>query len=124
VKVVPHLGVGPVRIGMTRAEALRAIDGLRSASFEVFYDSKGHVRYIEVAKDLDPVFEGVRVLTRPKGEVVAHLTRYAPPDREDSGSYVFTELDLSLWQSTDEDATFSAIGVGRPGFYTDPWPLD
>jgi hypothetical protein len=125
VNVVPHLGVGPVRLGMTRAEALRAIGGLQSSSFQVFYDSKDLVRYIEVAKgDLDPVFEGMRVLAVPKSEVVAHVTRYAPPDREDSNSYVFTALDLSLWQSDEEEETFSAVGIGRPGFYTDPWPLD
>jgi hypothetical protein len=105
---------------MTRDEARRALDSQADdlGAVEVFYDARGHVEYIEVSKgDTEPVFEGVPVLGLPAAEVVEHVRRYAPPDREDSASFVFPALDLSLWQSADEEVTFTTVGIGRPGYY-------
>jgi hypothetical protein len=117
--VVPHEGIGPVRLGMSRAEAREAMeragvplppvhledsrDEYHNAGFQVSHDASGNVEYIEIYRGEPFVtrYRGVDVFTTPADEMVALVAETAPydPDDADLGlTYVFRALDLSLWR--------------------------
>jgi hypothetical protein len=109
----PHDGVGPLRLGMT--------------AVHVYYDADDRAEYIEVARvsAVRPMFGEVAVLDIEAPRAVAAVARHAPYDQDDPElgfSYVFKQLDLSLWRPTDDDEepeghTFMSVGVGRRGYY-------
>lgn len=98
-------------------------------SFQVFYDAFEHVEYIELSKapDIEPVLEGVAVLSVPADVAVAHVERLATFDPSDADlpyGYEFPALDLALWRPTvpqhqhDPDGrTFSTVGIGVSGYF-------
>ncbi len=145
-EVVPHGGVGPVRLNMTRAECRAAMpgppnvfrkgaddavstDAWHDNSFQVFYDANERVEFIELseAPAIESLFDGVAVLRVPADEAVRHIERFAafdPSDPELPYSYVFSALDLALWRPTlpedehDPDGrTFSTVAVGVRGYF-------
>jgi hypothetical protein len=118
-EVVPHEGVGPVRLGMTREAAREAmeragvplppvrvetpVDVYHDAGFQVSYDASGIVEYIELSRGGAFVarYGGVDVFTTPADELVALVaktTSYDPDDPEPGYTYLFPALDLSLWR--------------------------
>ena len=143
--VVPHEGVAPVRLGMTRAEcrgvmpeAPRAFrkgpgggetDAFHSSAFQVFYDADDRVEYIELSRgrDVEPQIDGLSVLEVAADDAVAHVRRLGEFDADDPEvgySYVFPDLDVALWRPVipeDEDdpdgRTFSTVGVGIHGYH-------
>ena len=145
-EVIPHVGVGPVRLNMPRAQCRAAMvepprvfrktldsavttDAWHRSSFQVFYDAAERVEYIELSKapDVEPTVDGVAVLRVSAEEAVEHIGRIAAFDGSDPEwpySYVFQGLDLALWRPTlPEDAddaegrTFSTVGVGVRGYF-------
>lgn len=117
--VLPHEGIGPVRLGMTRAAAREAMeragvaltpvqvessrDYYHDAGFQVSYDELGIVEYIELSRGGPFVvrYRGVDVFTTPADEMVALVAETAPYDPDDSEvgyTYLFPALDLSLWR--------------------------
>jgi hypothetical protein len=145
-EVIPHRGVGPVRLSMSRAQCRAAMgepphvfrktldsavttDAWHRNSFQVFYDPAERVEYVELAKgpEVEPVLDGVPVLRVPADEAVGHIVRVAAFDESDPElpySYVFQALDLALWRPTlpedehdREGRTFSTVGVGVRGYF-------
>lgn len=145
-EVVPHQGVGSVRLGAHQCEVRSVMDhapeeffkspedvvptdAFHDAAFQVFYDRSRRVAYIELspAEDFEVRFDGLPVLTLPADEVVGHVLQHAPFDERDPElgySYVFRTLDLALWRpvlpesATDEEGrTFLTVGIGRPGYF-------
>ncbi len=116
--VLPHEGIGPVRLGMSRAEAREAMeragvpppeqvetsrDLYHHAAFQVSYDAFGTVEYIELGRDgpFGVRYLGVDVFTTPADELVALVAERAPYDPDDPElgfTYLFPALDLSLWR--------------------------
>jgi len=117
--VVPHEGIGPVRLGMTREAAREAMeragvllppvqgepsrDVYHDAGFQVSYDTSGTVEYIELSRGAPFVarYRGVDVFTAPADELVALVAETAPYDPHDPElgyTYLFAALDLSLWR--------------------------
>jgi hypothetical protein len=117
--VVPHEGVGPVRLGMSRQAAREAMeragvplppvhvevarDDYHNAGFQVSYDASGIVEYVELYRGEPFVtrYRGVDVFATAADEMVALVAETAPYDRDDPDvgfSYVFRALDLSLWR--------------------------
>ena len=146
-EVSPHVGVGPIRFGMSQ-RLVRSLmpgprksfrkapinphetDAFHGASFQVFYGgAEPVVEYIELSRDSGfcALYRGIDIFDTPAEEVIAHLSSIAPfdPNHEELGhSYIFPVLDLSLWRPTvpesPEDAEgrqFSTIGAGGKGYY-------
>jgi hypothetical protein len=117
--VVPHEGVGPVRLGMSREAAREAMeragvplppvhvetprDDYHDAGFQVSYDESGMVEYIERGRSGPFVarYCGVDVFTTPADALVTFVSDTAPYDPDDPElgyTYLFRALDLSLWR--------------------------
>src|SRR5262249_26972465 len=117
-EVVPHVGVGPVRLGMSRQEGHQAMPGQRvcfrkggaarepyhDAAFQVYYaGDPPTVEYIQLSAGpgLQAVYRGVSVFEAEADELVRRVAEEAPYDEADPElgySYVFPELELSLWR--------------------------
>ena len=145
--VEPFVGVGPVHLGMLRDTVHHAMqespkpfrkgfsvapltDAFHQSAFQVFYESdQPIVEYIELSRDADfrAFYQGLDVFATPADEVAAFISRDASYDergREFPYSYIFRQLQLSLWRPVlpdDDDSGrfFSTIGVGRRGYYDD-----
>ena len=145
--VQPFVGVGPVRLGMSRSEVRSrfteapktfrkgsstgpATDAFHNGAFQVFYDGQTDTaEYIELSRDADfhALYREVNVFATPADEVAAFVSRdasYDESEREFPYSYIFRQLQLSLWRPVlpedDESGRFfSTIGVGRKGYYDD-----
>jgi hypothetical protein len=145
--VQPFIGVGPVRLGMSRDEARRVMpepakpfrkgrtpryetDAFHQSAFQVFYGGdQPTVEYIELSRGsvIRALYRDLDVFSTPADEVVAFVSRDAAFDqthRELPYSYIFRDLQLSLWRptipesDTDTDGRFfSTIGVGKRGYY-------
>lgn len=148
-EAIPHGGIGPVKLGMTRTEVHRVMPGPREAflkgpdaghetdafhdsGFQVFYAGNPPVvEFIELSRDsgFRALYGGLDVFATPADRVVAQVSADAPfdPAHFDLGySYIFPDLDLSLWRPTlpesPEDAEgreFSTIGIGVAGYFGD-----
>jgi hypothetical protein len=145
--VQPFIGVGPVRLGMSRDEVRRVMpepakpfrkaptlrhetDAFHKSAFQVFYEGDHPtVEYIELSRGsvVRAVYGGLDVFATPADEVVAHISRDSEFDQSDPEipySYLFRGLQLSLWRptipesDTDTDGRyFSTIGIGKRGYY-------
>ena len=148
-EAIPHVGVGPVKLGMTREEVHRVMpgpcesflkglnsehetDAFHDSGFQVFYGGEGPVvEYIELSREAGfrVLYRGVDVFATPADQVVAHVSgdaAFDPTDPELGYAYIVPDLDLSLWRpvlpETPEDPEgreFSTIGVGVAGYYGD-----
>src|SRR5688500_2846733 len=94
-QIEPLKGVGPVRLGASRAE-VHAVLGSPAAApvragemffdgFFVHYDSSDRVEFIELAPSTQFValFHGVALHQLPAGEAVAFVSRHASYDADD-----------------------------------------
>jgi hypothetical protein len=141
--IKPGIGVGPVRLGMTRAGVHSALgtpeytrgerEGFLSG-FIVNYDSTGCVEFIELANSprFIALFEGVCLHHVPAAAAVALVSRFDtfdPTGRELGYTYIFLKLQMCLWRSrivneedeVDPDDTrgrsFEAVGIAVPGYF-------
>lgn len=144
--VTPHVGVGVVRLGMTMAEVENSI-GAPSQSPDPVWGSVGRLRagwyenaltivfsplaeYIEISRGakFNPDLLGIRVFEDAADSVVTQLVAkghpFDPDDPELGYSYVFPDLDGSLWRPTipsgpddSEGRHFTTLGIGIRGYY-------
>src|SRR3982750_2151192 len=114
--VLPLIGIGPVRLEMTRVESRRAMgrppepsressaDGARTdasleAAFQVFFDDRDRVEYIEVSgpgPDVAALYLGMDVHRTEAAELVKRIVKdaaYDPDDPELGWSYLFPSLE-------------------------------
>ncbi|WP_449465478.1 hypothetical protein [Stenotrophomonas humi] len=139
-EATPHKGIGPVLLGMTRDAVHLALgnsftsfrkapssahptDAWHKAAFQVFYEGLAPtVEYIELSRDGDFSVNvmGRSVFDTPAAELISLIEAVTASDKSDPErgfSYVFPELDLSLWRPSLADQRFATIGIGRPGYY-------
>jgi hypothetical protein len=146
--VVPLRGVGPVLLGMVREEVhvvmgpqsqllqkvtddASTIEAYHEGGFQVFFDESDEVEYIELSSfdhSFAAMYRGREVFTTRARELLDLISAEAsfdPEDPEIGYSYIFPELQLSLWRPViledDEDSEgryFSTIGIGRHGYYS------
>jgi hypothetical protein len=139
--IVPHRGIGPITFGMTRDE-VRDILGPPEHTqderdwflkgFGVDFDDTAVVEFIELANSPEFVglYRGKSLHEMDADDAVAFVALDSPFDQDlpDLGhSYVFPELQLSLWRPTvpapgqspdDPDGRrFHAVGVARVGYF-------
>jgi hypothetical protein len=144
-KVIPLKAIGPILLGMSREESRSAMgiqpDTFRKADsatltdaydhqgFHVYFDKDERVEYIEVFPSRMPaMYKGVSVFETKADDLVAVISKDAQYDKDDPElgfSYVFPELELSLWRSmipeSEDDSEyeyFSSLGIGRKGYYS------
>lgn len=145
--IEPLVGVGPVRLGSSRAqvhailgEPVATPSGAREMYFDGFfvdYDETGHVEFIELGRsDLyRATFLGIALHDVPAERAIAVVTdvdAYDPNDPEPGYSYTFLGLQLALWRGIVPDADqsadnpdgrhFETVGVARSGYFTAAQP--
>ncbi len=147
--ITPHVGVGPVRLGSTRAE-VHALLGPPAApprdnremyfdGFFIDYDSTERVEFIELARSAQfrGLLHGTCLHEVAAAQAVAFVSRFDSYDSHDPElgySYTFLGLQLSLWRGAvpdpnrpDLDPTayrFEAVGLAISGYFTPSQPND
>lgn len=140
-QIQPGIGVGPVKLGMTRKavhDALGKPEWLNKereaflGGFFVDFDKAGCVEFIELAESeqFKALFEGKCLHQIPAEDAVRLVSKFDKFDesnRELGHSYIFLKLQMSLWRGTkpeqdqDEDDPdgryFEAIGIAVPGYF-------
>ena len=143
--VVPHEGIGPVKLGMTRDEVDAALgepgNGFtpdeqywRSSAVHVCFDGNGRAEFIEVSavEALQARLNDVPILEIDAEETLALLTALAPvnpDDRELGYTYEFPDLELAVWRPVlpeEGDAldpfgdpngrSFATVGISVKGY--------
>jgi hypothetical protein len=147
-EVAPHHGSGPVRLGMSREEARKAMpgepqmfrkgpdseyltDAYCDSGFQIFYEgSKPRVEYIALCRDSGLIarYRGWDVFGTEAEKLIEGISQIAPYDQTDPElgySYTFPGLEMSLWRpvmpqsaNDPEGRFFSTIGVGTKGYYS------
>jgi hypothetical protein len=135
------IGVGPIRLGMTRDEVRQHLgqpdgdDDEREWYLDdmaIDFDSSGKVIFIELAEsdNYKATLNGKCLHDLPASDAVAHVTAIAPYNENDPElgyTYVFPDLQLSLWRPVipddEQDADdpngrrFESVGVGGDGYF-------
>jgi hypothetical protein len=121
VEIVPHLGIGEVRLGMSREEA----DRLREPGTQLDYagDPPG-VALIQVQ---DAFYRDIDLCFDPAEEVVAPIVNLEGLDPADyppgQHEYTVPHLNMFLWRGEVADTpgtqgyTFQAVGIHSPDYY-------
>jgi hypothetical protein len=141
-EITPHVGVGPINLGMTREEVHFLLGDPQHAGggregflrgFMVDFDDKGRVEFIELAcsEMFKATFHGICLHEVPAKEALDFLCRFDKYDESDpelGHSYVFLDLQMSLWRGTrpapdqhpdDPDGRyFEAVGIAVDGYFT------
>jgi len=143
VDVVPLVGIGPIRLGMTRDQVRAAVDMpplsfRKGAEVDAFYNNALQVFYaadcpmaefveVSLGSELEPWLDGLDLSRVPADEVVASLSKAATVDDRDPElglSYVFPALGISLWRRTLPESAadlegryFDTVGVGAAGYF-------
>jgi hypothetical protein len=147
-EVVPLVGAAPVLLGMPREEVWRVMPGERDAyhqgpfathetdfwterGVQAFYTGNPPVVvYIQFVGKIVAqagsrvIIAGLSVFDTPAEEVVAHVSKLAPfdpNDRELGYTYIFPDLELSLWRpvkSGEEARVFHSLGIGARGYFS------
>ncbi len=145
--VEPLLGVGPVRLGMTREAVRQAMavppqsflktphsrhetDAFHQGALQVFYTGEAPtVEYVELSGggELRAVFEGQSLFETPADELVTILGRTHAQHCDDDATpcdVVLPDLQMGLWRpyaaesAGEEDGRyFATVGIGVPGYY-------
>jgi len=141
-EILPLIGVGPVRFGMTRdgVHSLlgrpKTTRGSRRESFlggfYVDYDDVGTVEFIEMASSdqFSLSYQGICLHRVTADEAVKFISRFDQFDEshpEHGYTFMFPKLQLSLWRGTVPEAEqepddmdghyFEAVGIGRLGYF-------
>ncbi len=140
--IIPKTGVGPVNIGMSRVDVRDRlglpVDIFRDREWHfdfgmaINYDATGRVEFIELAnsKEFRALFFGKCLHEVGADEAVIFLESFARHDLSNPElgySYVFPDLQISLWRSVIpeesqalDDLTgryFEAVGVAGHGYF-------
>jgi hypothetical protein len=139
--VVPLVGVGPVRLRMSRDAVHRELgppdiafmktteshwptDAWMENCFQVFYSgSAPTVNFIELSKGgpLEASCFGISVFQTRIEQVIAAISKQADLDTTDpehGSAFTFPRLELSFWRPHDDDRFFRTVGIGVPGYYS------
>ena len=145
--ITPLVGVGPVLLGVRRADvrnvmseplreffkgtgARHATDAFHNSAFQVHYSGDlPIVEFIELCRggEIEACFDGIDLFALDATTVVARVTEQHAFDERDPElgyAYVFPDLELALWRphipddESDDGRFFSTVGIGRRGYFT------
>jgi hypothetical protein len=126
VEIVPHVGIGKVRLGMSREEADWLLD--RGMTIDAG-GSPPAVTFIQVSHRESATYRGVDVFDedRSADDVVVEIVRLEGLDPADyppgKHEYLFPVLNMILWRGEvsdepgDQGYTFQAASIHVPGYY-------
>jgi hypothetical protein len=136
--IEPLIGVGPIKLNMSK-EQVHAVLGPPDFShgnregflsgLMVNFSQEGKVEFIELAKSERYValLNGIDAHSWPASEVVELLAKQAAFDSADPElgySYIFKDMQLSLWRSVmpesisdSEGRYFEAVGIGVRDYF-------
>ena len=141
-EVEPLKQIGDIGLGMDREEVRKTmpeepnisgsrdhVDNYHDGGLQVFYDENNKVEFIELLRGsgFTATTHGINVFDKTAQEVLEVITKvseYNQDDLEVGYSYVFPDLELSLWRPSipeegEEDGKyFSTIGIGVQGYYS------
>ncbi|NWJ48967.1 MAG: hypothetical protein HXX08_24160 [Chloroflexi bacterium] len=170
-ELIPSVGIGPVRFGMTHQEVYEAMGTKPSTTlprgkavgeeerssfhlhncFAVHYSTENStVEFIEVSSDcdIDVFYKDIDFFNTEVEELLVLLTKETPYDEDDPElgySFIFPELELSLYrphgpedieplteESSEEDIKYyegelkrlkyiESVGLGITGYYGADW---
>lgn len=140
--VIPHVGIGPLKLGMTQAEVRQAVAGhtvkalqgceevVENLGLWVDYTPGfGGVNFVQAfkAKGVRVIFAGADVFDTPADQLVTRIVRQeglTPADFPDGRhEYLFSALRLMLWRGVVPDEpdergwAFECISVHTHGYY-------
>lgn len=137
-EVNPLLGIGPLRLGASKAEIHSILGEPESkkgsaelflgSSIQVHYHENGGVEFIEIASDIPVTWNQMDIFSTPADFLVEAISKFTPLQNEDNEqgyTYTFPESEVALWRPTlsdEEDPEdgkyFASIGVGCRGYYS------
>ncbi len=139
-EIIPNVGVGPIKLGMTREEVEMNFGQPEDKQenrhwfndgFAIDFNDNGKVEFIELAKSqrFKGIFKGKCLHDLPAEEAVSVVYQYDSYNENDPDlgySYVFLKLQLSLWRGTitesNEDGGgrfFEAVSIAEDGYFTE-----
>lgn len=141
-EVTPHVGIGPLRLGVTPAEVRAAAPGhaiskigrgreemIDTLGLTVDYSAGDVVSFIQAfpARGVRVSFAGRDVFVTPADDMAAAAVRQAAADPADFPpgryEYLFPDPRLALWRGVvgeepgDQGWAFTSISVHAPGYY-------
>ncbi len=137
-EITPHEGVGPIKLGMSRADVIACFGTPEHDSanrvwyhsgFAIDFDENQKVEFIELAasSEFKAIYKNQNLHEMPADQAVEAILKddkYDKNDPELGHSYIFKSLQLSLWRGTiaenefDEDGKyFQAVGVAVDGYF-------
>lgn len=138
-EVSPRLGVGPVKLGMTRDQVREVLgqspmaraktDRYFDNALRVDFDDEGHAELVELwsSEHFTAMFLGQNVFAVPAVELVKAIacqSPYDPNDPELGYAFTFPGLGISLWREhlpeSDQDGAgryFDTVAVAVQGYW-------
>lgn len=137
-EIEPNVGVGPIKLGMPKNEVINLLgkpefeNNDRTAylsGFMIDFDESNHVEFIELSKSdlFEASYKGINLHNVTALQAVEHVCKFDSYDTSDPElgySYIFKELQLSLWRNTlpekdlDEDGKhFESVAIGVSNYY-------
>jgi hypothetical protein len=136
-EILPHVGAGPIRLGMTRAEvqsvlastprrfrrgpeSSRETDHFVARGVFAEYDEEGRCEAIELAAPAEPLFRGERLLGRPFAELLTWLRREESAVETDGAGLTCRSLGIGFYApfaESEPQEPVEAVIVFREGYY-------
>jgi len=137
-EIIPHKGVGPVKFGMEVHEVEAVIGKPKYthanrydylSGFMVDFDESGKVAFLELANSpkFQATYRGANLHSMKADDAIKFMSQFDTYDAnnpEIGYSYLFKNLQLSLWRGTmpendfDEDGIyFEAVGIGADNYF-------
>lgn len=137
--VVPHVGIGPARLGLARLanrscldaiglpleETRKALDYFAENALQIEYDDDGKAQFIGIGSSgaLRVLFFGLDVFDTPARDVFAAIARREATGAHafDSSEYLFPEQVVTLWEADEQydhrggqrRVVWAQIGIGN-----------
>jgi hypothetical protein len=145
-EIVPHQGIGPVRLGMNRTEVEAALAPFPGAlpsnpkrkgsrvqcyyrgSLQVEFTAAGTASFIEVSNDSAflSLYNGHDVFDLPAPDLFSLFAAddHAGPHQYNSSEYLFPDLIVSLWEADNQydrkggysRPLYATVGVGNADY--------
>ncbi|MFC4775902.1 hypothetical protein ACFO9Q_03805 [Paenibacillus sp. GCM10023252] len=129
--IVPGVGIGPLKLGMSRGEAQEVFSHNSTLEFyasHMEYDSDDKLIGMEISNPYGPsslvlLYNGVDVFKTKAEALVSVIEEAAPYIRDGSSEsgygYIFRELQMSVWRPVvdEEHLTFATVAIASPGYY-------
>ena len=136
-QIIPNVGAGPIRFGMTQAEVRRAVgnqatpfmkapssahptDAFRGEGLQAFYKVTGFCEALEFGSPSKPMLDGNVLLGMPFYQAEQLIRRLDPLTTKDENGLRSLRLGVALYAPShgeDSSAEVEGVFVFEPGYY-------